>query len=352
MFMKLFPYIDSLGVALLCAFVTSMAHANDDYRELLFFPSAHAEYSSNGEHGMTARPGLAADVFFAGSSNKIRVLAEVLATTDHFHLERAQLGFEFSPKQFLWFGRFHSPLDFWNTHYNHAGFLQGSVHRPNIIEYDGHGGTLPTHASGLMLAGERSLNAGVFAYDFLLGNGTKLNEQGLGPVEEFNLRETSNLFARASFRPDDTSLSQYGVFAGLTDFSTELASLTDVKQLIGGVYGYKAWSNLRITTAGFFLNNTLTTGNTHSTSRLLAGYMHADYDLTSQWTGNLRYEESLGVREDGYLALFPEFAIRRGVIGARFDINSHHAISIETAAIQMSDGMGYSAAIQWSAVYP
>lgn len=350
--MNLIPYIVALAGVLLSGMAASVAYASDDYRELLFFPSAHAEYSTNGSHAMGARSDLAADVFFAGSSNKFRVLTEALAATDDLHLERAQIGFEFSPKQFLWLGRFHSPLDYWNTHYNHAGYLQGSVHRPNIIEYDGHGGTLPTHASGFMLAGEGNLNGGVFAYDVLLGNGTKLTEEGLGSFDKINLSEASNLFVRASFRPDDTSLTQYGVFVGQTNFATQLSTLDDVKQTLGGVYAYKAWLNLRITTAGFFLNNTLTIGDTHSASRLLAGYLHADYDLTSQWTGYLRYEESLGARGDGYLALFPEFSIRRGVVGARFDINSHHAISIETAAIQMSDGMAHTAAIQWSAVYP
>lgn len=350
--MKNFRHIIMLVPVLACAMAVSVVHANEDYRELLFFPSAHAEYSANSEHEIAARPGLAADVFFAGSSNKFRLLAEVLAATDDLHLERAQLGIELSPKQFLWFGRFHSPLDYWNTHYNHAGFLQGSVHRPSIIEYDGHGGTLPTHASGVMLAGEKNRNGGVFAYDFLLGNGTELNDQGLGLIEQVNLRDSSNVFARASFRPDDTSLTQYGVFAGQTNFATRLAVIDDVKQFIGGVYAYKTWLNLRITTAGFFLNNTLTTGNTRSNSRFLAGYLHADYEFTSQWAGYARYEDSLGSRGDGYLALFPEFAIRRGVIGARFDINSHHAISIETAAVKMSDGLGHSVAIQWSAVYP
>ena len=339
-------------MALLFVMAAPVAYANGDYRELLFFPSAHAEYSTHGGDGMAPRPGLAADVFFASSSNKFRILTEALAATDDVHLERAQIGFEFSPKQFLWLGRFRSPLDYWNTHYNHAGFLQGSVHRPNIIEYDGHGGTLPTHASGLLLAGERNLGGGILAYDLLLGNGTKLTEKGLGPVGKISLGETSNLFARASFRPDDTSLTQYGVFAGQTNFATQLASLDDVKQFIGGVYAYKVWLSLRITTAGFFLNNALTTGGTHSTSRLLAGYLHADYELTSQWTGYMRYEDTLGARDDGYLALFSDFALRRGVVGARFDINPHHAISLETAVIQMPGGMSHSAAIQWSAVYP
>lgn len=350
--------IGRLGVLLpmvMLGFTASFAYADDENRELLFFPSAHAGYSSKEVSGMEGRPGIAADVFFANTSDRVRLLTEVLAATDDFHLERVQMGLEILPKQLLWFGRFHSPLDYWNSHYNHAAFLQGSVHRPDIVEYDGHGGVLPMHAAGFLFEGEQSWQGGAIAYDVLLGMGAKLGEHGIEPLlalDELNIGKSSNVFARVFYRPDDTSLTQYGVFVSRTDFATHLEMLDDVKQYIAGAYAYQSWLNVRITATGLYVKNNLMTEGMASSSRFLAGYIHADYDMSAQWTGYLRYEDSRGTQNDGYLAMFPEFTQRKGVIGARIDLNSHHAFSLEAGLLKMSDGIGKTVAIQWSAVYP
>lgn len=356
---KLVRLTQTVVVAAPLLFAGFPAFASENYTELLLFPSAHANFVETNElnpsHDSNEPYNLAADVFFALKFDKTRLLTEILFSTDEIELERVQLGLEISPKHFLWIGRFHSPLDYWNSQYSHAAFLQGSVHRPGIVDYEDHGGFLPAHAAGLMFEGEQLFQGQALEYNILFGSGMTIDHHGLSViplVDDPDLEQSFNVFTRLAYRPDDTSMTQYGVFAVYTDYFTDPEIADDIQQLVSGAYVHKTWMDFRVTSAGFLVDNKLTTNSRAAHTNFVAGYVHIDHEITSRWLAYSRYEDSYGTREDGYLVLFPEFAQRRGVFGARYDVNAHHAISVEAAALQLAAGVSRVFTLQWSAVYP
>ncbi|MFQ5479086.1 MAG: hypothetical protein ACE5E4_10765 [Candidatus Binatia bacterium] len=73
---------------------------------------------------------------------RIRVLVEFFLDEAERELERAQVGIAFGPTA-AWIGRFHNPLGYWNTTYHHGTFLQPTIARPDIIQFEGDGECYP-----------------------------------------------------------------------------------------------------------------------------------------------------------------------------------------------------------------
>lgn len=143
-------------------------------------------------------------------SNSLSVLAEVVteadSTTNEFstELERLLLNYRQSAHLNLGFGRYHTAIGFYNTAYHHSAWLQTTVDRPFLFEFEDDGGILPIHNVGVTATG--SIPSGPLGLHYVgeLGNGrASRTNLGQDPVQNETDENAAKAFNLALFaRPD------------------------------------------------------------------------------------------------------------------------------------------------------
>lgn len=349
----------SLPSALFILLLASFPAKAENYQELLLFPSLHAEYidtspkNTENDHE-DVHVEATVDLFFALSYENTRFLTEALAGTHELELERAQLGWEYQLGHRLWVGRFHTPLGYWNPKYNHSTFLQTSLHRPDIVNFEDHGGVLPMHVAGAMTEGETSIGNGKLEYNFIYGAGAQLAEGELTSTRLIDIREKGlglNLFGAVTYQPDEFSQSQLGIYGAYSEIKPEGDLQTSVDQIIVGGFFHRIWLKARIVGSAFYVDNTVKAA-THESDYFIAGYLHGEYEITPQLVNYVRYEDSINTQDNTYINILSPLPQRKGVLGLRYDINNSHALGLELSVSEISDFRLIHSSIQWSAVFP
>jgi len=84
-------------------------------------------------------------------------------------IERAILRYDYNDRFKISAGRYHTPINYWNTAYHHGLWLQTTISRPEMIV--GGGTFQPVHFVGLMAEGSLSSSAAGLGYNVGVGNG-------------------------------------------------------------------------------------------------------------------------------------------------------------------------------------
>ena len=108
-----------------------------------------------GELSFTARPD-------AGTGNPA-------ATGFNTEVERMILRFDQSDRLKVSFGRYHTPINYWNTAFHHGQWLQTTIARPEMIQFGGR--FLPVHFVGALVEGSTPASGWNLNYKAGLGNG-------------------------------------------------------------------------------------------------------------------------------------------------------------------------------------
>ncbi len=218
------PFCASMGVA----------KAGD----LLFFPSVTSVARDNSadihkKHEIEP----AVDMFFSMRRESFLLLAEFFVNRDEHELERLQFGFAPTPTDKIWLGRFHTPLSYWNTAYHHGAYLQPSITRPGIAEYEDGGGILPMHATGLLIDGSRERGQTRWNYEMAAGVGPTFTDA----LTPFSLTERGkhgriSLSAKLGFQPVGSETDETGIFGSYTEIPFINGLYTQAKQIVAGVF--------------------------------------------------------------------------------------------------------------------
>lgn len=112
------------------------------------------------------------DFFYTADIGQARLLAEFFLTDEEREFERLVVGWAAGEDTRIWLGRYHTALGEWNHKYHHGVYLQPTIYRPGIIDFEDDGGVIPTHATGLAM--ETTLNSASHATHLILN-------VGLGP---------------------------------------------------------------------------------------------------------------------------------------------------------------------------
>src|SRR5260370_31880236 len=81
-------------------------------------------------------------------------------------LERSIIRFAQSDKLKISFGRYHTPINYWNTQYHHGSWLQTSESRPEMIQFGGR--FLPVHFIVALAEGALPAGGEKFYYQLLV----------------------------------------------------------------------------------------------------------------------------------------------------------------------------------------
>ncbi len=91
------------------------------------------------------------------------------ATGFNAEVERSIIRFEHNDYLKLSFGRYHTPINYWNTAFHHGQWLQTTVGRPEMVQFGGK--FIPVHFIGGLLEGAVGAGGLNFNYNFGVGNG-------------------------------------------------------------------------------------------------------------------------------------------------------------------------------------
>lgn len=91
------------------------------------------------------------------------------ATGFNAEVERAMVRFDQSDYLKVSFGRYHTPINYWNTTFHHGQWLQTTASRPEMVQFGGS--FLPIHFVGTLVEGVLPASGLNLNYNLGLGNG-------------------------------------------------------------------------------------------------------------------------------------------------------------------------------------
>lgn len=353
---------------LLAALWFSQAVRADSQHDFLVFLSAERfETFSASEpelEGLSNRA--TADFLYVYNSDRFRVLGEYIWSDSESELERLKMGWEFDEQSVLWFGRFHAISNYWTTEYHHGQYMQTSISRPGLEQWEDKSGPMPSHITGLWLEKDFSPNArSSLSLGLAAGLAPKFVEDQLVPFDvlEPESGQDLSISTRLVLRPDALSTNQVGVslahndIAVVSESSPELADLSAIRQTTLGIFSNWQLRDWRLSTHWVYFDIDMKYFDGSVREDFVLGYLQTEYEATEDWTIFGRVEVGFGEDSSRYLQLLPAFIAHRHMLGVRWDFAASHGLTLELAetSTQGTESMHDSFKefrLQWSAVFP
>jgi hypothetical protein len=121
-------------------------------------------------------------------SKKISYFGEVTFTAQptgySVEVERSIIRYDYDDYFKLSFGRYHTPISYWNTAFHHGAWLQTTISRPEMTKVGGN--FIPVHFVGLLAEGSIPSGGLHLGYEFGLGNGRGLTISRAGDAGDVN----------------------------------------------------------------------------------------------------------------------------------------------------------------------
>ena len=244
------------------------------------------------------------------------------ATGFNAEVERAIIRFDQSDELKVSFGRYHTPINWWNTAFHHGSWLQTTISRPEMVQFGGR--FIPVHFVGALAEGVLPSGGWNINYQAGIGNGRGNVISRAGDAGDNNDRPAFLL--NLSAKPDRAFGLQVGgsVYAdritvpGQPEFNERIVAAHAVWQredpeIIAEI------ADVRHEQVG----GSLSTSN-------LAYYVQAAYRLPSSahlWKPYFRFEH---IDIDAHDTVFTGVPNLDGsTIGVRYDISTYAAIKTE-----------------------
>ena len=247
-------------------------------------------------------------------------------TTD---VERLQIGYTFENGATAWLGRFHTPLGYWNTAYHHGQQLQLSVLRPQIIDFEDHGGIMPVHTVGLLGTGAVNAGGGRVSYDLYVGNSPSIRDNTLNPNDIGRLEPGSALGFNLGYlfggNVDGLKVGTHGYRGDVRDDASP-ANRTRLNIL--GAYAALDSPLWEVVAEYYAFRNDDLSGASGQYSSW-AGFAQAGrrFDL---WVPYARFERASLNQADNYFAMQTSGrSYRRAAFGLRYDLTPDTALKAE-----------------------
>jgi hypothetical protein len=274
-------------------------------------------------------------------------------------LERFQLGWQASQDTVIWIGRYHQPTSVWNHDHHHGQYLQTSITRPAIDEWEDLGGILPQHFTGALIESSKPV-FGSWRLRMAAAGGLapQITDQGMEPFDlghpDHNHRQMGYQ-ARASLHPGEFSESGIGVLAADDDLAQvgpqtpPMVGLDYVNLKLLGVFGTYAAHSWKVLGTAYYADAQLYYIGSTVHDHFEVGYVQGEWRLPHDLTVYARLEGSAHVSGSAYLDLFEEFRRTRQLGGVRWDFAKRQAATFELGRTHTLNGAFSEARVQWSA---
>src|SRR5437016_9605532 len=117
---------------------TQLARGDPLEYEFLVLPSVEAGgvFNRHATQTEVRDEVIRADLLLSLQKGPFKLFGEFLKSDHEGDLERFQLGWQLSNDTVVWIGRFHQPTSVWNHEHHHGQYLQTSITRPSIDEWE------------------------------------------------------------------------------------------------------------------------------------------------------------------------------------------------------------------------
>ena len=160
------------------------------------------DFSATDEHGSNSGFTLGQFVLHVASplSKRVAYFGELSfsagPTSYTADVERSIIRYAYNDYFKLSFGRYHTPINYWNTAFHHGLWLQTTISRPEMIRFGGR--FLPVHFLGMLAEGNIPSGSLGLGYEVGLGNGRAGTISRAGDAGDINSNRAwvARIFAR------------------------------------------------------------------------------------------------------------------------------------------------------------
>ena len=248
------------------------------------------------------------------------------ATGFNAEVERAIIRFDHSDLLKVSFGRYHTPVNWWNTAFHHGAWLQTTISRPEMTQFGGR--FIPVHFVGALVEGGVPAGGLNLNYQAGIGNGRGNVISRGGDAGDNNARPAYvfNAFAK----PDQA----FGLQVGGSFYLDRISQpgLQDVDERI--VAGHAVWQREDPEVIAEIADVRHEPVGGSLTSSNLAYYVQLAYRLPSAarlWKPYYRFEHiDIDVTDPVFTLASNAVANLDGsTLGVRFDMSTYAAIKSE-----------------------
>jgi len=237
-------------------------------------------------------------------------------------VERSIIRFEQNDYFKVSFGRYHTPINYWNMTFHHGQWLQTTASRPEMVQFGGS--FLPIHFVGALVEGAIPAGGLNLNYNFGVGNGRSSVISRSGDWGDVNNNRA--WLATVFTRPDHP----YGLQVGASvyrDLITPIDALP-VREWIQSAH--IVWTKENPEIIAEFSNVAHQQVSTGLQSNSQAWYVQTAYRLPwfeKLWKPYYRFEYIHIPGSDQLFRLVPSLA--GSTVGVRYDISSFAALKLE-----------------------
>jgi hypothetical protein len=244
------------------------------------------------------------------------------ATGYNAEVERAIIRFDQSDRLKVSFGRYHTPINWWNTAYHHGAWLQTTISRPEMTQFGGV--FIPVHFVGALAEGTIPAAGWNINYQAGVGNGRGAVISRGGDAGDNNARPAYvlNLFTK----PDRA----FGLQAGGSLYLDRVspAGRPEIAERIAAAHLVWQRGDAEIIAETAQVRHERVGGGPGFDS--IAAYFQAAYRLpmlNKVWKPYFRFEH-IGIDEsDEIFASVPD--LDGSTVGVRYDLSTYAAVKTE-----------------------
>jgi hypothetical protein len=245
------------------------------------------------------------------------------ATGFNTEVERIIVRYDVNDYAKFSFGRYHTPINYWNTAFHHGEWLQTSISRPEMTQFGGS--FIPVHFVGTLFEGQAPAGHLNLNYNFGVGNGRGQIISRAGDAGDINGNRA--WLVNAFVRPDKLYGLQVGgsVYRDMINTTAGLAAHEWIEA------AHVVWQKESPEFIGEFANvrHMPIFGGVASNSQ--AWYLQGAYRLPGAarpWKPYYRFEQIHVPRADAiFRPVVPVFS--GSTAGVRYDISSFAAFKLE-----------------------
>jgi hypothetical protein len=237
-------------------------------------------------------------------------------------VERAVIRFNQSDYLKVSFGRYHTPINYWNTAFHHGQWLQTTISRPEMTQFGGS--FIPVHFVGTLVEGVLPAQGLNLNYNFGLGNGRSTVITRSGDFGDINNHKA--WLVNMYIRPD----ALYALQVGGSVYRDEVnpAGVVGSREWIQS--GHIVWHSETPEFIAEFANVTHRSVTGVAASNSQAFYAQTAYRLPwnqKRWKPYYRFEYIHVPRSDTIFRAVPSFSA--STAGLRYDISTFAAFKLE-----------------------
>ena len=245
------------------------------------------------------------------------------ATGFNTEVERIIIRYDVNDYAKVSFGRYHTPINYWNTAFHHGQWLQTTISRPEMTQFGGS--FIPVHFVGALFEGQAPAGRLNLNYNFGVGNGRWQIISRAGDAGDINNNRA--WLVNAFIKPD----ALYGLQIGGSAYRDMINNTAGLAAREWIESAHVVWAKESPEFIGEFANvhHQPIFGGVVSNSQ--AWYLQGAYRLpgsAKQWKPYYRFEQIHVPRSDAiFRTVVPVFS--GSTAGVRYDISSFAAFKLE-----------------------